>query len=74
MVIKFPSNPFPRIDPKKFTKFKKDGLKNGQITTLDKNAAQVLGKEKNREIKFTGFQQFLKEIYDEDKNISNTKE
>lgn len=55
-------------------KFKKDGLKNGQITTLDKNAAQVLGKEKNREIKFTGFQQFLKEIYDEDKNISNTKE
>ena len=54
-------------------KFKKDGLKNGQITTLDKNAAQILGKEKNREIKFTGFQQFLKELYDEDKN-THTKE
>jgi len=46
-------------------KFKQDGLKKGQITTLDKNTAKSLGKEENREIKFTGFQSFLKEFYDE---------
>ena len=46
-------------------KFKQDGLKKGQITTLDKNTAKSLGKDENREIKFTGFQSFLKEFYDE---------
>jgi len=46
-------------------KFKTDGLKNGQITILDKNTAKSLEKEENREIKFTGFQSFLKEFYDE---------
>ncbi len=46
-------------------KFKADGLKNGQTTVLDKNAAKALGKEKDREIKFTEFQSFLKEFYEE---------
>ena len=46
-------------------KFKTVGLKNGQITTLDKNTAKSLEKEENREIKFTEFQSFIKEFYDE---------
>jgi hypothetical protein len=46
-------------------KFKTEGLKNGQTTVLDKTAAKVLGKEKDREIKFTEFQSFLKEFYEE---------
>ena len=46
-------------------KFKADGLKNGQTTVLDKNASKSLGKEKDREIKFTEFQSFLKEFYEE---------
>lgn len=46
-------------------KFKTIGLKNGQITTLDKNTAKSLEKEENREIKFTEFQSFIKEFYDE---------
>jgi hypothetical protein len=46
-------------------KFKADGLKNGQTTVLDKVAAKALGKEKDREIKFTEFQSFLKEFYEE---------
>lgn len=52
-------------------KFKEDGLKEGQITRLDKKTAIALGKDIGRVIEFTGFQQFLKEIYDED--ISRTK-
>jgi len=47
-------------------KFHTDNLKNGQITTLDKNAAKLLGKEENREIKFGEVQTFIKEFYDED--------
>ena len=46
-------------------KFKTEGLKKGQITTLDKNTSKLLDKDVNREIKFTGFQSFLKEFYDE---------
>ena len=46
-------------------KFKTEGLKKGQITTLDKNTSKLLEKDENREIKFTGFQSFLKEFYDE---------
>jgi hypothetical protein len=46
-------------------KFKTDGLKTGQTTVLDKNAAKALGKDKDREIKFTEFQSFLKEFYEE---------
>ena len=46
-------------------KFKTEGLKQGQITTLDKNASNLLDKDENHEIKFTGFQSFLKEFYDE---------
>jgi len=46
-------------------KFKTEGLKQGQITTLDKNASNLLDKDENYEIKFTAFQSFLKEFYDE---------
>lgn len=46
-------------------KFKGDGLKEGQVTTLDKDAAKALGKEKGRVIEFTAFQSFLKEFYEE---------
>ena len=46
-------------------KFKTEGLKQGKITTLDKNTSKLLEKDENREIKFTGFQSFLKEFYDE---------
>ena len=45
-------------------KFKDDGLKNGQTTTLDKKTAKILGVESGRVIEFTEFQTFLKEIYD----------
>ena len=46
-------------------KFKSEGLKQGQITTLDAKNAKLLGKEKGRVIEFTAFQSFLKEFYDE---------
>lgn len=46
-------------------KFKTDGLKSGQTTTLDKDSAKALGKEKGRVIEFTAFQSFLKEFYEE---------
>ena len=46
-------------------KFKTDGLKTGQTTTLDKDSAKALGKEKGRVIEFTAFQSFLKEFYEE---------
>ena len=60
-------------------KFHTDNLKNGQITTLDKNAAELLGKKENREIKFGEVQTFIKEFYDEhdfhkkfkDNNLNN---
>jgi hypothetical protein len=46
-------------------KFKTEGLKHGQITILDNNASNLLDKDENYEIKFTAFQSFLKEFYDE---------
>ena len=46
-------------------KFKAEGLKQGQTTTLDLKNAKLLGKEKGRVIEFTGFQSFLKEFYEE---------
>jgi hypothetical protein len=46
-------------------KFKLLKLKEGQSTTLDKDTAKYLGKEKGRVIEFTAFQSFLKEFYDE---------
>jgi len=46
-------------------KFKLLKLKEGQTTTLDKDTAKHLGKEKGRVIEFTAFQSFLKEFYDE---------
>lgn len=55
-------------------KFKADGLKNGQTTTLDKDAAKALGKEKGRVIEFTAFQSFLKEFYEEAFPNGNTVE
>jgi len=47
-------------------KFKAAGLKTGQTTTLDKNAAKALGKETGRVIAFTGFQPFLAEFFNEE--------
>ena len=55
-------------------KFKADGLKNGQTTTLDKETAKALGKEKGRVIEFTAFQSFLKEFYEEAFPSGNTVE
>jgi len=55
-------------------KFKSDGLKNGQTTTLDKDTAKALGKEKGRVIEFTAFQSFLKEFYEEAFPNGNTVE
>ena len=46
-------------------KFKTESLKQGQITILDKNASNLLDKDENHEIKFTEFQSFIKEFYDE---------
>jgi len=52
-------------------KFKDDGLKNGQTTTLDKKTAKLLGVESGRVIEFTEFQTFLKEIYDRHTSKTN---
>ena len=54
-------------------KFKEDGLKEGQKTTLNKNVAKVLGKEAGRVIEFTEFQSFLKEFYEEAGIVSDSK-
>ena len=55
-------------------KFSQLGLKNGQVTTLDKSTAKALGLGKEcdgKEIKFTEFQSFLASFYPkkEDKEI-----
>jgi hypothetical protein len=46
-------------------KFKEDGLKEGQKTTLNKDVAKILGQKTGRTIEFTEFQSFLKELYEE---------
>lgn len=46
-------------------KFKEEGLKKGQLTTLDAKAAKALGKDKGREIPFGGFQTFLAEFFND---------
>ena len=55
----------PRVMSAINDKFKSEGLKQGQTTTLDAKNATLLGKEKGRVIEFTGFQSFLKEFYEE---------
>jgi hypothetical protein len=45
-------------------KFKALGLKQGQTTILDKKTAKIFGLNEGHEIKFTEFQTFLKNIYD----------
>jgi len=57
------------------TKFKDDGLKNGQVTTLTKEVSNKLGfgnKYEKKEIKFNEFQKFLAEIYASDTSDSKT--
>jgi hypothetical protein len=46
-------------------KFKEDGLKEGQKTTLNKDVAKILGQKNGRTIEFTEFQSFLKEFYED---------
>lgn len=46
-------------------KFKEDGLKDGQKTTLNKDVAKILGQKTGRTIEFTEFQSFLKEFYED---------
>jgi len=46
-------------------KFKSEGLKEGQTTTLDAKASKALGKDKGCVIEFTGFQSFLADFYKE---------
>ena len=53
-------------------KFKAEGLKQGQTTTLDAKNAKLLNKEKGRVIEFTGFQSFLKEFYEEAFPVAQT--
>jgi len=55
----------PRVMSILTAKFKSAGLKSGQTTTLDKDTAKALGKEKGRVIEFTAFQSFLAEFYKE---------
>ena len=51
-------------------KFKSEGLKEGQKTTLDAKAAKALGQEKGLVIEFTEFQTFLKKFYDEVNSVN----
>jgi hypothetical protein len=57
--------PRPQVVKQLNQKFKDGGMKDGQVTTLNKEAADALGKEEGRKIELYGFQTFLKEFYDE---------
>ena len=49
-------------------KFKKEKLKDGQVTTLDKKNAKKLGKPNGLEITFSQGQKFLASFYNNDKS------
>ena len=51
-------------------KFKDLGLKNGQVTTLDKKTAKIFGLEEGHKIEFKQFHSFLKSIYESAENKS----
>ena len=54
-------------------KFKKEGLKNGQVVELDKKNAKKLGKEKGYRIEFKDNQPFVASFYNEEKEATLVK-